>query len=115
MSTGIQDHAQLYLTLAQVALDILPCQASSVPCECLFLSSKQVATDQRSLLGMDQLEHVLIMKSAWQGLIVDRVAVNLEVVEEVNEYIDLLQADTDAKGWEIEDNQFILESDSDLD
>lgn len=64
---------------------------------------------------MDQLECVLIIKSAWQGSIVDWAVMNSEVVEEVNQYTDLLQADTDAKGWEIEDNQFILESDSNLD
>jgi hAT family protein len=28
-----QDHAVLFLTLAWIALDILPCQALSVPCE----------------------------------------------------------------------------------
>ena len=32
-----QDRAVLFPTLAWIALDILPCQASSVPCECLLV------------------------------------------------------------------------------
>jgi hAT family C-terminal dimerisation region len=32
-----QDRAVLFPTLAQIALDILPCQASSVPCERLLV------------------------------------------------------------------------------
>jgi hypothetical protein len=38
-----QDHAVLFPTLVRIALDILPCQASSVPCEHLFSASKQTA------------------------------------------------------------------------
>ena len=38
-----QDHSVLFPTLARIALDILPCQASSVPCERLFSASKQTA------------------------------------------------------------------------
>ena len=41
--TLLQEHAVLYLTLSRIALDVLPCQASSVPCERLFLASKQTA------------------------------------------------------------------------
>jgi hypothetical protein len=32
-----QDRAVLFPTLARIALDILPCQASSVPCERLLV------------------------------------------------------------------------------
>ena len=32
-----QNHAVLFPTLAQIALDILPCQALSVPCEHLLV------------------------------------------------------------------------------
>ena len=100
-----------------MALDVLPCQASSVPCERLFSSSKQVATERCSRLGSGRLEQLLIMKSAWRGTVIDWAAINSEAVEEVeiNEYTDLLQADNDAQEWQKEDDQFFLESDSDLD
>ena len=103
--------------LAQMALDILPCQALSVPCERLFSSSKQVITERRACLGSDQLEQLLIMKSAWQGSIVDWAAVNSSAVDEIaiNEYSDLLQADTESKVWDEEDLQFLLEPGSDSD
>ena len=39
-------HAHLYPTLARIALDVLPSQASSVPCEQLFSGTKQIATDR---------------------------------------------------------------------
>ena len=41
----IQKHALEYPILAHIALDYLPSQASSVPCSCLFLASKQTAVD----------------------------------------------------------------------
>ena len=83
----------------------------------MFSSSKQVASDRRSRLGAERLEQLLVMKSAWQGSIVDWAAINSEAVEEVeiNEYTDLLQVDNDAQEWQKEDDQFFLESDSDLD
>ncbi|KAF8696454.1 hypothetical protein AX14_001593 [Amanita brunnescens Koide BX004] len=111
-----QDHARTYPTLARIALDVLPCQASSVPCERLFSSSKQVAMERRSSLGADLLEQLLVMKSIWQRDIVDWSVVNSGMVEEVHvkEYGDMLQADEEAKEWEVEDlEQFIFDSDRD--
>ena len=56
----LQDHAVLYPTLTQIALNVLPCHASSVPCERLFSASKQ-ATDLHQLsLGakcFEELQH----------------------------------------------------------
>lgn len=74
----------------------------------MFSSSKQVASDRRSRLGAERLEQLLVMKSAWQGSIVDWAAINSGIIEEVhvNEYTDLLQADNDAKEWEKEDDGF---------
>ncbi|KAF8676686.1 hypothetical protein AX14_004846 [Amanita brunnescens Koide BX004] len=105
-----QDHNRIYLMLAQIALDILPCQASSVPCEHLFLSSKQVATECRSRLGSDLFKQIVMMKSAWQGTVVNWATVNSQMAEEVilTEYGDLLQAENDAKQWDEEDDIFVL-------
>lgn len=85
-----------------MALDILPCQASSVPCERLFSASKQVTTERRSRLSADRLEQLLVMKSAWQGTMVDWAAMNSRAVDEIeiNDYSDLLQADKDVREWD---------------
>jgi hypothetical protein len=86
-----------------------------VPCERLFSSSKQVATDRRSRLGSDRFEQLVVMKSAWRGTLVDWASVNSGNIEEVdlNDYTDLLQVDTDMTKWEKEDEQFFFESDMD--
>jgi hypothetical protein len=99
-----------------MALDVLPCQASSVPCERLFSSSKQVATERRSRLGCERLEHLLVMKSTWQGSVVDWAALNSNATEEVDiiAYTDLLQADNDAMRWDKEDEDFMFESTGDV-
>ena len=96
-----------------MALDILPIQASSVPCEHLFLSSKQVATERRARLGSNRFEELLIMKSAWHGTTVDWAAINSAEVEEVDlaEYEELLEADVQARTWDDEDEENIFESD----
>ena len=82
----------------------------------MFSSSKQVATERRSSLGADLLEQLLVMKSIWQRDIVDWSVVNSGMVEEVHvkEYGDMLQADEEAKEWEVKDlEQFIFDSDRD--
>lgn len=96
-----------------MALDILPIQASSVPCERLFSSSKQVATDRRSRLGSDRFEELLIMKSAWRGTISDWAVSNSENIEEVDlvEYEEFLDADVQARVWDAEDEANLFESD----
>ena len=55
------------------------------------------------------------MKSMWQGSIVDWAAVNSSAVDEIsiNEYSDLSQVDSDAKVWDKEDEQFLLDPDRD--
>lgn len=56
------------------------------------------------------------MKSIWQRNIVDWSAVNSGMVDEVHvkEYSDMLQADEEAKEWEVElVEQFTLDSDHD--
>jgi hypothetical protein len=108
-----QDHALLYPTLARIALDILPCQASSVPCERLFSASKQSADDRRASLGAKRFEELQVMKFTWRRNIADLAKWNSEEVEEVglDDYSELLEGDEQAAEWDIEDNavEFILE------
>ena len=60
--------------LACIALDVLPSQASSVPCEQLFLGSKQIAIDRRACLGLTVFEELVIMGSAWRPDLYDMAA-----------------------------------------
>ena len=113
VNIDIQDHAKEYPMLARMALDILPIQASSVPCEHLFSSSKQVVMEHQSHLGSDHFEELLIMKSMWHGTISNWAAINSEGIEQVDlvEYEELLDADIQACMWDDEDKELIFESD----
>jgi hypothetical protein len=95
-----QDNHRLYPTLAQMALDFLPCQASSVPCECLFSATKQVATDRRVRLGAQKFEELQLMKFAWCQGVINIAVWNSSKVEQVDieEYKDLLVADVEQSG-----------------
>jgi hypothetical protein len=55
-------HRYMYPLLWRVARDVLPAQASSVPCERVFSSSKQTTTQQRNSLDPSLVEKLQIMK-----------------------------------------------------
>ena len=108
-------HAQLYPTLARIALDVLPCQASSVPCERLFSASKQIAEDRRASLGAKRFEELQVMKFAWRRNVVDIAACNSRQIEEVNlehldEYAEMLDADELAAEFDKLEDEFVLEN-----
>ncbi|KAF5378162.1 hypothetical protein D9615_007596 [Tricholomella constricta] len=97
-------HAKLYPTLARIALDILPSQASSVPCKRVFSSAKLTATDRRARLGAIIFEELQIMKAVWRPQLIDHAKNNsqeIEVVEE--EFESIFAADEELKGWDQED------------
>ena len=91
----------MYLTLACIALDVLPAQASSVPCECLFLGSKQIAIDRRACLGNTVFEELVIMKSAWGPELYDMAAWNAAQRDEVTlfDYQEMLEDDNECDAW----------------
>ena len=101
---GTKDHAQVYPTLARIALDVLPSQASSVPCERLFSGTKQVTTDRRASLGPIVFEEVMITKSAWGPGLCDVVAWNAVQMEEVAhldlDFEQMLVDDGDQDEWD---------------
>lgn len=110
-----KEHSLLYPTLAQIALDILPCQASSVPCERLFSASKQTAIDRRASLGAKRFEELQVMKFAWRPKIDDLVGYNSKEVEEVqvhlddlNEYTEMLDVDESAAEFDRFEDEFII-------
>ena len=59
------NHAKEYPTLACIAIDLLPAQASSVPCEHLFSACKKTAMDHHSCLSADRFEQLQVLKFAW--------------------------------------------------
>ena len=61
----MQNHCYVYPTLACITLDVLACQASSVPCEQLLSASKQVANDWHACLGVKRFEELQLMKFTW--------------------------------------------------
>jgi hypothetical protein len=69
--------------LAEIALSVLAIPASSIPCECLFSTGKHIATDHCACLGADWFEQLQVLKSAWKDDILDIVAWNSAMIEEV--------------------------------
>lgn len=61
-----QANRHTFPLLFRVALDVLPAQASAVPCERVFSSSKQTCTDRRSRLAPDTLETLQLLKFAYR-------------------------------------------------
>ena len=110
-----QDYAVLFPTLTWIALNILPCQASSVPCEQLFSASKQTADLHQLSLGSKQFEELQIMKFAWHKKILNNAEQNWAWVEEVQlgEYSEFLEADEMLAEWEkqlLDVDEFILDN-----
>ncbi|KAF5328640.1 hypothetical protein D9619_011618 [Psilocybe cf. subviscida] len=48
-------------------MDVLPTQASAVPCERVFSSSKETDTDRRANLSPERMEHLQILKTGYRG------------------------------------------------
>ena len=114
---NLKEHTLLYPTLARISLDILPCQASSVPCERLFSASKQTAENRRASLGPKRFEELQVMKFAWRGKIENLAARNSQQMEEVDldletrnfdEYIEMLDEDESAAEFDKLEDEFVL-------
>jgi hypothetical protein len=58
VSDAIQDNGHRYLTLHRVALNFLPCQALSVPCEQLFSGGGEIVMKRRAQLGAAWFEEL---------------------------------------------------------
>ena len=102
-----QDNAKTFPTLAHIVLDVLPSQASSVPCERLFLGTKQIAVDRCSRLGgtvFEKLvfEELVIMGSAWGPDIYDMAAWSASQEEDVEffDFEEMLADDAEMVSWE---------------
>ena len=97
----LQDHALEYPTLARIALDVLPSQASSVPCERVFSGSKQIASDRCACLGSEVFEELVIMGSTWRPQLHDMAAWSSMQIEEVDlAFEELFEDDAGWLAWE---------------
>jgi len=95
--------------LACITLDVLPAQASSVPCKHLFSSRKLIATDKCSHLGHERFEELQVLKFAWRPTLIDHAAENSNEVEECyisQDFVDLLTEEQQILDWEKE-NPFL--------
>lgn len=109
---AVQNHAHEFPTLARISLDILPIQASSVPCERLFSSAKEITTDKRSRLGPVRFEQLQMLKHHWRGGIIDLALWNLghqeQMVYVVEDFEDMLQVDEEHMAEEMEKGILIM-------
>jgi hypothetical protein len=60
----LKGHKYDYPSLYVLAMDILPIQASSVPCERIFSSAKETMTPRRNRIRPKLMEALQILKSA---------------------------------------------------
>jgi hypothetical protein len=94
----LQDHKDKFPTLFRLAMDILPIQASSVPCERIFSSSKETTTARRNKLHPNLVEALQVLKfgrknapplSFTEGLDSDIEVSKMEAYEEIQPTDDL--------------------------
>jgi len=57
-----QENQHQYPILFHLAMDILPIQGSSVPCEHVFSSGKETTTDRRSCISPELMEALQLLK-----------------------------------------------------
>ena len=96
--------------MKRIALDYLPCQASSVPCERLFSAGGEIATKQHAQLGAERFEELQVMKFAWWNNVVDWASWNtasVEEVDEMQEYADYMAADEEQRAWDREEDEIV--------
>jgi len=106
--TCFQDNGRRYPTLCCVALDFLPCQASSVPCERLFSGGGEVATKRQARLGADHFKELQIMKFVWRNNIGNLAAWNsaqIEEVDEMKEFEDFLVGEQQQRDWDLAEDE----------
>jgi hypothetical protein len=89
--------------LAHIALDVLPSQVSSVPCERVFSGSKLTATDRRARLKANVFEELQVLKAAWRREVINLAEHNSKETEEVlDEFEDMFLVDEELGMWDVE-------------
>jgi len=88
--------------LSHIALNVLPAQASSVPCKQLFSGTKQIVTDCHVLLGPIVFKEIGITKSTWGPDLYNMAVWNESQVKDMElfDFEELLLDDTDGLAWD---------------
>jgi hypothetical protein len=60
--TLLKENQQRYPTIFALAMDIIPIQASAVPCERVFSSAKETMAPRRSRIAIDLMEALQLLK-----------------------------------------------------
>ena len=84
-SIELQDHKVQFPTLFKLAMDVLPIQASSVPCERVFFFSKETTTARRNKLDPQVIEALQILKYGRRHAKGLSFTEGLEETEEISE------------------------------
>jgi len=74
---------KIYPLLFCVAMDILPAQASSVPCERIFSSSKETNSLRRSRMSPELMEALQILKFSFRQ---DRLCFTRDFIAKEEDY-----------------------------
>ena len=64
--TLLQKYEHVYTVLLHLAMDVLPAQATAVPCERVFSSSKETCTLPCSQLYPTTIEMIQVLKYSYQ-------------------------------------------------
>lgn len=80
-----QEHQRQWPTLFKLAMDLIPIQATSVPCERIFSASKETTTARRNLLGPKIMEAIQILKFQAKNIEELSFTEGLKEVDEMNE------------------------------
>jgi hypothetical protein len=65
-TSNVQANQKLYPTIFLLAMDIIPIQASSVPCERVFSSAKETMASRRNRISHELMEDLQVLKFAAQ-------------------------------------------------
>jgi hypothetical protein len=97
-----QGNQHNFPTLFKLAMDLLPVQASSVPCERVFSSSKETITARRNSLSPRLVEALQLLKYATkQGR-------EVNFVEGLDKDEELVELETREQGQSVEDLKVFL-------
>jgi hypothetical protein len=100
----LQQNQNRYPRLFRLAMDILPIQASSVPCEQVFSSGKETMTPRRSRISPELMEYLQLLKFSFKK------GERLNFTEHIGEAAELKELEAQAIGIVPEDMRSYVRS-----